>query len=138
RRWRRGARAWAAGHRRVGESVRGSTLQRTFYDAQSLVPQHVDDGCNERVPLSVAESHIAAVRTFRKPKEPPPEPLPGAVTAIREHPRRAGRYTVEVARVPVGPVSAEAIGELGVRIGVELDARALGRLVAAAREVACY
>jgi regulatory protein len=90
------------------------------------------------VPRSVAEAHIAAVRTFRKPKDPPPEPLPGPVTAIREHPRRAGRYTVEVARVPVGPVSAEAIGELGVRMGVVLDERALGRLVAAARDVACY
>jgi regulatory protein len=90
------------------------------------------------VPRSLTAAHIAAVRTFRKPKDPPPEPLPGPVTAIREHPRRAGRYTVDVARVPVGPVSVEAIGELGVRVGVELDERALAHLVAAARKATCY
>ena len=102
------------------------------------MPQQVDHGRNERVPRSLSTAHIAPVRTIKKPKEPPPEPLPGPVTAIREHPRRAGRYTVEVARVPVGPVSAEAIGELGVRIGVVLDERALARLAAAARDLACY
>ncbi len=72
------------------------------------------------------------------PREERPAPAPGPVTALRENPRRAGRYVVDVAGEPVGPVTAEIIGELGIRMGRVLDDAMLARLLAAARGVACY
>lgn len=69
---------------------------------------------------------------------PASPPAPGPVTALRENPRRAGRYVVEVAGDPIGPVSAEVIAELGLRIGRVLDEPMLTRLIAAARAVECY
>ena len=65
-------------------------------------------------------------------------PSVGLVTALREHPRRAGRHVVEIDGVPVGPVSAEVVGELGIRMGCAVDDAMIARLMAAARAVACY
>lgn len=64
--------------------------------------------------------------------------MPGPVTALREHARRAGRYLLEVGGVEVGPVSVEAIAELGLRVGAPLDAGALDRALEATRRVACF
>lgn len=63
---------------------------------------------------------------------------PGAVMAIREHPRRPGRYLLEVGDTTLGPVSAEVIGSHGIRLGVALDESALMAIAAAARRIACY
>jgi regulatory protein len=67
-----------------------------------------------------------------------PTAAPGPVTAIRELPRRAGRYTIDVGGVPVGPVSAEVIGSLGIRLGATVDEAALLALAAGVRRLACY
>lgn len=64
--------------------------------------------------------------------------MSGRVTAIREHPRRAGRYIVELDGEAVGAVSVELIAELKVKPGSEIDASELERLRAGARVVACY
>lgn len=67
-----------------------------------------------------------------------PAPQPGPITALREHPRRSGRYLLEIGGVPAGPVSVESIAELGLRPGVTLDAAGLERALAATRRVACF
>lgn len=72
------------------------------------------------------------------PLTPASPPEPGPVTALRENPRRAGRYVVEVAGDPIGAVSAELIAELGLHIDRMLDEPMLTRLIAAARGVECY
>lgn len=60
------------------------------------------------------------------------------VTALREHPRRAGRYVVELDGQAVGAVSVDRLAELGLRVGGTVDAALRSRLERAAREVACY
>ena len=77
------------------------------------------------------------------------------VKALREHPRRAGRYVVELVGAPerpeeedagrgadgnatVGPLDAEIVGELQLAVGREISLEAFEALEAAARRVACY
>ncbi len=71
------------------------------------------------------------------------------VKALREHPRRAGRYVVELVGElggpeagsdprRVGPVDAATIGDLEIRVGSEVAPATLESLRAAARGVACY
>lgn len=67
-----------------------------------------------------------------------PSPLPGAVTALREHPRKKGRYSLKIGGIPAGELSAESIGDLGLRVGSPVDAALLVRVLAAARVSACY
>ena len=70
--------------------------------------------------------------------EPAPRPEPGPVTAVRELPRRAGRYVVEIGGVPLSPVAVESIADFGLRIGRTVDSEALGRLLSASAATACY
>lgn len=74
----------------------------------------------------------------KKPVEDEEPLAPGAVTAVREHRRHEGRYNVEIGGRAAGAFSAEAIAELGLRVGVVVDADALPRVLAAGRFVACY
>lgn len=60
------------------------------------------------------------------------------VTALREHPRRAGRYVVDVDSEAVGAVSVELIAELKLKAGAAIDADVQARLSAGVRAVACY
>ncbi len=69
---------------------------------------------------------------------PPPTPVPGPVSAVREHRKRAGRYVVVVGATEVGPVSVETIAGLGIRVGTVLEPAALARLVDASAATACY
>jgi regulatory protein len=78
------------------------------------------------------------MRSREPAREPAPRPEPGLVTAVRELPRRAGRYTVEIGGVPLSPVAVESIADFGLRIGRAVDAEALARLVAASAATACY
>jgi regulatory protein len=63
---------------------------------------------------------------------------PARLSALREHPRRAGRYIVELDGEPLGAVSVELIAELGLRVGVTIDALTRARIEQGARAVACY
>lgn len=74
------------------------------------------------------------------PREPEelPLPTPGPVTAVRELPRRAGRYVVEIGGVPLSPVAVDAVADFGLRIGRMVDADALARLLVATAATACY
>jgi regulatory protein len=84
------------------------------------------------------------------------------VTALREHPRRAGRYVVELSEEPdrpegspagargpvdedpdvrrprIGPLDAAVLGELRVAVGGDLTPEVVAALKSAARRVACY
>lgn len=75
-------------------------------------------------------------------RRPEPEaaslPTPGPVTAVRELPRRTGRYVVEIGGVPLSPVAVESIADFGLRLGRAVDADALARLIAASAATACY
>lgn len=62
----------------------------------------------------------------------------GVVTAIREDPRRPGRYKLDVGASTIGPITAEVIGSQGIRVGRMLDEAALRAIAAAARLLACY
>ncbi|MEX2181745.1 MAG: regulatory protein RecX [Gemmatimonadaceae bacterium] len=84
--------------------------------------------------------------------------IPSRITALREHPRRAGRYVIELDGEPLGAVSADSIAELGLAsapaaglaaglaagqaaglaVGQTVDAALRARLEAAVRRVACY
>lgn len=69
---------------------------------------------------------------------------------LREHPRRAGRYVLEIAPpnegaestpsapIAVAPISVETIAECSLRAGMAVDEALLVRLQAAARRVECY
>jgi regulatory protein len=63
---------------------------------------------------------------------------PARVTALREHPRRAGRYILELDGEPLGAISVELIADLGLRVGTSVDAATRARAEAGARAVACY
>ena len=92
----------------------------------------------------MVQSGVRSVVSRRGPESPPfhsgppPTPVPGPVTAIREVARRAGRYAVEVAGVAIAPVSVDTIAELKLRVGRVLDAVELARLVEATAMTACY
>ena len=60
------------------------------------------------------------------------------VTRIVEHPRRPGRYAVDVAGREVAVVPAETLAELEVRVGGVADDRLLDALRAAGAETATY
>ncbi len=60
------------------------------------------------------------------------------MTALREDPRRAGRYLLEVNGEEIKPISVEMIAEGGLRVGLALDGATLTRLRSAAGEVACF
>lgn len=60
------------------------------------------------------------------------------MTALREHPRRAGRYILELDGEPLGAVSVELIADAGLRVGATVDAATRARLAQVARLVACY
>lgn len=67
-----------------------------------------------------------------------PTPVPGVVTALREHPRKKGRYSLKIGGIAAGDLSAESVGELGLRVGAMVDAALLPRVLAAARLTQCY
>lgn len=69
---------------------------------------------------------------------PPPRPEAGPVTAVRESPRRAGRYTVEIGGIPVTPVGVETISELALAVGRALSAEVVARLLEASAATFCY
>jgi regulatory protein len=60
------------------------------------------------------------------------------VTALVAHPRRAGRYRVEVDGDVVGIVDAEGAGNCGLRVGAEFDAPRAAAVAAVAARVAAY
>lgn len=60
------------------------------------------------------------------------------VTALREHPRRAGRYVVELDGTALGAVSVETIAELQLAVGRALPPATHAALEAATRRTACY
>jgi len=66
---------------------------------------------------------------------PPP---PGPVRVIADLPRRPGRYAVTIGDVGLAPVSVETIAELRLRVGADVTAEVVQRLVAASRATACY
>ena len=63
---------------------------------------------------------------------------PARITALREHPRRAGRYILELDGEPLGAISVELIADLGLRVGVTVDATTRARVEQGTRLVACY
>jgi regulatory protein len=63
---------------------------------------------------------------------------PARVTALREHPRRAGRYVLDLDGETLGAVSVEVIADCGLRVGVVVDAALRARLEQGVRAVACY
>lgn len=63
---------------------------------------------------------------------------PSRVTALREHPRRAGRYVLEIDGQAFGALSVERIADLALRVGGTVDDALRARLAGAVREVACY
>jgi regulatory protein len=65
-------------------------------------------------------------------------PSPGPITALRESPRRKGRYVLEVGGGVIAPVSVEMVAEYGLRVGLELDEAALARVMQDAGRVACF
>lgn len=60
------------------------------------------------------------------------------ITALREHPRRAGRYVIELDGAALGALSVERIAEYSLAVGREVDAALHTRLERAVREIACY
>ena len=60
------------------------------------------------------------------------------ITRITEHPRRPGRYAVDVAGHEVAIVPADTLAELKVRIGSVADERLLAALHQAGAETATY
>lgn len=67
------------------------------------------------------------------------EPQQGRViTALREHPRRAGRYEALLDGEERLPLSLELIAELKLRVGRRLSAGECEQLRAGARQVECY
>ncbi len=65
------------------------------------------------------------------------EPSP-RITALREHPRRAGRYVLELDGKALGALSVERIADHALVVGGMVDAALRARLERAVREVACY
>jgi len=72
---------------------------------------------------------------FAEPAAPSPD---ARITALREHPRRAGRYVMDLDGTPFGALSVERIAEYGLAVGRLVDATLRGKLARAVREVACY
>lgn len=65
------------------------------------------------------------------------------VKALREHPRRAGRYVVDLDGAPdghekVGPLDVAFLGEVKLAVGAAVSDETLAALESAARRVACY
>ena len=60
------------------------------------------------------------------------------VTQIAEHPRKPGRYVIDIDGHEFAVVNAEALAEAKVRIGVVVDDRLAARLNDAAEDVAMY
>ncbi len=94
-------------------------------------------------------SGVRSVVSRRGPESPPfhsgpppapvPEvPSPGPLTAIRELPRRAGRYAVELGDARIAPVSVETIAELRLSVGALVDERAIARLLEASAATHCF
>lgn len=69
---------------------------------------------------------------------PAPPPAPGAISAIRELARRAGRYAVEVGGGVLLPVSVETIAEFRLQVGRNVDREVLARLLAASAMTRCF
>lgn len=60
------------------------------------------------------------------------------ITALREHPRRAGRYVVELNGEALGAASVELISDLQLAVGRVVDAALRERLDIGLRAVACF
>lgn len=60
------------------------------------------------------------------------------ITALREHPRRAGRYVLELDGRAFGALSVERIADHALAVGGMVDVALRARLERAVREVACY
>ena len=59
----------------------------------------------------------------------------GAITALRENPRKPGRYAVHVDGKSVAIVNAAYLHDAGIKVGTQLDEPAGDRLLVAAREL---
>ena len=68
----------------------------------------------------------------------PASHAPAKITALREHPRRAGRYVVELDGVAFGALSVERIADHALAVGRTVDPALRAKLESAVREVACY
>jgi regulatory protein len=67
-----------------------------------------------------------------------PEAPGGIVTAITAHPRKAGRFIVSVADQARALISGETVGELGLRVGTNLDGRGAAALAEASARQATF
>jgi regulatory protein len=65
-------------------------------------------------------------------------PATARITALREHPRRAGRYVIELDGSPLGALSVERIADHALAVGRMVDTALREKLERAVREVACY
>jgi regulatory protein len=67
-----------------------------------------------------------------------PDAPDGIVTAITAHPRKAGRFIVSVDDQVRALISGETVGELGLRIGTNLDGRGTAALAEASARQATF
>jgi len=65
-------------------------------------------------------------------------PVDARITALREHPRRAGRYVIELDGTPFGALSVERIADHALAVGRIVDPPLRAKLERAVREVACF
>jgi regulatory protein len=102
--------------------------------AASVSARNASSRARSRANLSLLAKPASAT-----PPSPPSEgQIVGRITALVAHPRRAGRYRVEVEGNVVGVVDAEGVGTLKLRVGVAYDdVMAAGVALSAAR-VAAY
>jgi regulatory protein len=57
-----------------------------------------------------------------------PDDTPRLVTALGEHPRRRGRFVVEISGEPIATITADSIAELELRVGRGVTERTLDAL----------
>ena len=62
----------------------------------------------------------------------------GAITALRENPRKPGRYAVHVDGKSVAIVNAAYLHDAGIKVGTQLDEPAGDRLLVAARKLEAF
>lgn len=82
--------------------------------------------------------------TWKKPPSPdtngdaPTLTATGTITALREHPRKAGRYIVDINGKQAAVVGAAYIHDARLKVGMELDDVGGDKLIAAARKVEAF
>ena len=72
------------------------------------------------------------------PDAPVPRFVSGKITALREHPRKPGRYAVHVDGKSVATVNASFIHDAKLKVGSELDEAMGDRLLLAARKLDAF